>query len=189
MNRYARVTLDTCVYSVPWQYAYKQATVKAYVNRVEAWVDHQRVAEHVHCYERNQSILALDHYLEVFLTKPGALQFAIPFKRAILPEAYHTLHQALRWGDPRGGDKEFIRVLMLLRKYSQADVLWAVEEALRRGVHYADAVRSLLVMRHSTHETPQSLNPKKFAHVPAVVVPPARTDHFSRLLPKGGVIH
>lgn len=189
VNRYAQVTFDTCVYSVPWKYAYRPATVKAYVDRIEVWVDQERVAAHIRAYERNGSVLALDHYLDVFLQKPGALQFAIPFKQAILPEAYHRFHRALRCGTPRTGDKEFVRVLMLLRQYPPEEVLWAVTEALQRGLYHADGVSSLLVMRHSPYKPAEPLHPDEFMNMPTVDVPPARTDHFSRLLRKGGVVH
>lgn len=190
VNRYAQVTYDTCVYSVPWQYAHRPATVKAYVDRVEVWVGREQVAQHVRCYERHGTVLALDHYLDVFLRKPGALQFAIPFKQAILPEAYHAFHRALKQAHgPRSGDKEFVRVLILLRQYAAEDVLWAVTEALQRGAWYADAVRSLLVMRSMPQETPRSLDPNEFMNMPVMQIPPAGTEHFNRLLRKGGAVH
>ena len=189
INRYAQVTYDTCVYSVPWQYAHRPATIKAHVDRIEIWVDQERVAEHPRSYERHQSVLALDHYLDVFLHKPGALQYAIPFKQAILPEDFHKFHRALQFAYPRSGDKEFVRVLMLLREYPAEDVLSAVSEALKRGLYYSDAVRALLAMKHSAVSTPPSLDPDQFEHLPALDIPPARIQHFSRLLPKGGKIH
>ncbi len=189
VNRYAQVTFDTCVYSVPWKYAHRDATLKGYVDRVEVWIDQQCVATHPRSYERQGSVLALDHYLDVFLKKPGALQFAIHFKQAILPEAYHQFHQALRFASPRSGDKEFVRVLMLHREYPPDEVLAAVGEAVDRRLYYADAVRSLLVMRHSPQSAPASLDPDEFMNIPCVDIPPARTDHFNRLLRKGGVVH
>lgn len=189
VNRYAQVTYDTCVYSVPWQYAHRSATLKAYVDRVEVWVDREKVAQHVRCYERHGTVLALDHYLDVFLRKPGALQFAIPFKQAILPEAYHKFHSALKYANgPRTGDKEFVRVLMLLREHAPEDVLWAVTEALERGAWYADAVRSLLVMR-SMPQPPRPLHPDEFMNMPVLEIPPAGIQHFNRLLRKGGTVH
>lgn len=185
INRYAQVTYETCVNSVPWKHAHRTAMVKAYVDRIEVWVDQERVAEHPRSYERQQSVLALDHYLDVFLRKPGALQYGIPFKQAMLPEAYHKLHRALRYANSRSGDKEFVRVLMLHREYPPEDVLWAVTEALERRIYSADVVRTLLVMRHSANDTPPSLDPERFESLPVVDVPPARTEHFNRLLPKG----
>ena len=189
VNRYAQVTFDTCVYSVPWKYAYREATLKGYVDRVEVWIDRQCVATHPRSYERHGSVLALDHYLDVFLKKPGALQYAIPFKQTILPEAYHKLHRGLRLALPHNADREFVRVLMLHREYPADEVLAAVGEAADRHLYHADAVRSLLVMRHSPQPAPASLDPAAFLNMPRVDIPPARTDHFSRLLKKGGVIH
>ncbi len=158
VNRYAQVAYETCVYSVPWRYVHQQAILRAEVDRVTVWVDQECIAEHPRSYERHQSVLALDHYLEVFLRKPGALEDAIPFKQAILPEAYHKLHRALRYADLRNGDKEFVRVLMLHRQYPAEEVRWAVTEALERHIYHADGVQALLAMRHSANGTPPSLD-------------------------------
>ena len=78
---------------------------------------------------------------------------------------------------------------MLLRQYAAEDVLWAVTEALQRGAWYADAVRSLLVMRSMPQETPRSLDPNEFMNMPVMQIPPAGTEHFNRLLRKGGAVH
>jgi transposase len=189
VNRYAQVTCDTSVYSVPWQYAYRPATVKAYVDRIEVWIDQKCVAKHDRTYVRNGSVLALDHYLEVFLRKPGALEYAIPFKQAILPRPFDNLHRAFKYHYPRSGDKEFVRVLMFLREYPPDDVLWAVETALQRSTYSADAVRTFLLMGRAVVDAPASLDPDEHPNLPVVGVPQARTDHFNRLLPKGGVVH
>lgn len=44
--------------------------MKAYVERIEVWADQERIAVHQRSYERNGTVLSLDHYLEVFLSKP-----------------------------------------------------------------------------------------------------------------------
>ena len=186
INRYAQVNFETCVYSVPWRYAHQQAVLRAEVDRVTIWVDQECVAEHPRSYERHESVLALDHYLEVFLRKPGALEYAIPYKQAILPEAYHKLHRALKFANVRSGDKEFVRVLMLHRHYPAEAVLWAVTEALERRLYYADGVLSLLLMRLSASDEPSSLDPEEYDHLPTVAVAPVRIEHFSRLLPERG---
>lgn len=159
-------------------------------DRIEVWIDGKRVAVHCRSYERNGCVLNLDHYLEVFLTKPGALQFSIPFKQAILPEDYHKLHRAMRCcAGPRTGDKEFVRVLMLLRDYSAEEVLWAVQVALERHSYHADAVRTLLLMRRYPDQAPPDLDPDFCDQLPPLKIPPASTQHFSRLLPKGSAVH
>lgn len=189
INRYAQVAFDTCVYSVPWKYAHRPAMLKAYVDRVEIWIDQECVAVHNRSYKHNDAVLNLDHYLEVFLQKPGALQYSIPFKQAVLPEAYHEIHRALRNSNSRNGDKEFVRVLMLLRQYPAQEVEQAITEALERGICHADGIRVLLAMKHSALSTPPALDQEQIKRLPAVNVPSARTEHYSRLLPKGGVIH
>jgi hypothetical protein len=117
------------------------------------------------------------------------LEYSIPFKQALLPLPFHKLHMAFKWVYPRSGDKEFVRVLLLLREYPPEDVLWAVEGALQRGSYSADAVRTLLLMGRDVVDAPASLDPEEHPNLPVINVPPARTDHFNRLLPKGGVVH
>lgn len=188
VNRYAQVTYDTCTYSVPWQYAYRSVTVKTYVDRLEVWADQQRIASHQRSYERHGTVLLLDHYLEVFLRKPGALEYAIPFKQSLLPQAYHQFREQLRWQQPKRADREFVQLLMLHREYDPTEVHKAVAAAVERLNCSVDTVRALLAMQ-ATPTAPPPLDPQARERFPALDLPAVSTAHFSRLLPKGGLVH
>lgn len=88
-NGTASVLFDTCRYSVPVRYAHEKLVLQAYWDRVEIYHGLQRIASHPRCYERDQDVLSLDHYLDLLLAKPGALDQAKPFREAALPEIYH----------------------------------------------------------------------------------------------------
>src|SRR5208282_5459948 len=47
--------------------------VKVYSAYVEIWYQGRRVARHERCYVRHKKVLALEHYLDVLVKKPGAL--------------------------------------------------------------------------------------------------------------------
>lgn len=145
-NNVACVTFDTCRYSVPARYAGQPLILRAYWDRVQIFHGLERIASHPRCYERERDILDLDHYLDLLLRKPRALDQAKPFRAADLPPAYHQFREGLHLRDA-GGDREFIRVLMLHREFPTEQVHAALEEALRqRTIHY-EAVHQLLLGR------------------------------------------
>lgn len=145
------VIFETCRYSVPVRYANRQLLLRAYWNRVEIYSGLEHIASHPRSYERYQEILDLDHYLDLLLIKPGALDQAKPFRMARLPDVYHRFRAELRQRDRRG-DREFVKILMLHCEFTLQQVVQALEEALRqRAIHY-QAVRQFL-----RHEDPVAL--------------------------------
>ena len=84
------------------------------------------------------------HYLALVERKPGALDYARPLAGWSLPGAFAALRQRLEAADPKGGTRQFIRVLRLLESYDVAAVTAAVERALALAVSDADAVRLLV---------------------------------------------
>jgi len=62
----------TNLYSVPAAVG-KTVEVRLYPSHVEVRDEGRTVARHERCYERNQQVLELEHYLDVLERKPGAL--------------------------------------------------------------------------------------------------------------------
>jgi transposase len=62
----------TNAYSAPLK-AGTQVQAKVYASTVELWHDGRCVARHERCYQRQQQVLDLEHYLDVLSRKPGAL--------------------------------------------------------------------------------------------------------------------
>lgn len=179
----ACVTFDTCRYSVPVRCAGQQLILRAYWDRVEIAHGLERVASHPRCYERERDILDLDHYLDILLRKPRALDQAKPFRAADLPAVYHQFRAELRQRDPRG-DRDFVRVLMLHREFPAERVQAALEEALRqRTIHY-EAVHQILLS--PVHVPP--LNAEQVARLPQIHVRQPALARYDQFL-KGGAVH
>jgi transposase len=179
----ACVQFETNRYSVPVQHAGRALFLRAYWDRVQIYAGADRLAEHPRCYEREQEVLDLDHYLDLLEQKPGALDQARPFRTATLPAIYHQFRAALRQRGPHG-DREFIRLLMLHREFSQPAVEAAVAAALRSGGVHLEAVREHLLRQVRASSPPATYTDELEAI--RVQQPPLR--QYDGLL-KGGAVH
>lgn len=143
-----RVRVRTNAYSVPLRPG-TAVQVKLSATQVTIWQEGQCVATHERCYGRQQEVLNLEHYLDVLERKPGALAGSTPLAQwrqaGRWPPSYDTFWQGLitRLGT-QAGTKEMIGLLQLGRRYGQAALQRALEEALARGVQDSAAVRHLL---------------------------------------------
>jgi hypothetical protein len=70
----------TNLYSVP-ALAGKTVEVRLYASHIEVRDEGRCIARHERCYQRNQQVLDLEHYLDVLERKPGALAGAKPLLR------------------------------------------------------------------------------------------------------------
>lgn len=182
-NNVACVTFDTCRYSVPVRYAGQPLILRAYWDRVEISHGQELIASHPRCYERERDILDLDHYLDVLLQKPRALDQAKPFRSTDLPAVYHHFREELRQRD-RHGDRDFVRVLMLHREFPAEQVRMALEEALRRRTIHYEAVRQILL---SQIQVPP-LNTEQADRLPQISVRQPALALYDQFL-KGGAVH
>jgi len=131
-------------YAVPTAFAYQALTATGTIDRVRFHRRGAVVAEHARCWGKGQVTFEPLHYLALLERKPGALGYARPRAGWSLPDAFAALRQRLEKADPKGGTRQYIRVLRLLETYDLAAVTAAVERALALAVADADAVRLLL---------------------------------------------
>ncbi len=73
MDNRARVSVRLCYYSVPARFAGRRVPVRLSDTTVEVLDGAKLVARHERATGKYVEVLALDHYLEVLKTKPGAL--------------------------------------------------------------------------------------------------------------------
>ena len=184
-NRVSCVEFETNFYSVPVRYAYQKLLLRAFVDWVEVYAGLERIARHGRSYERGTDVLDLDHYLELLLRKPGALDNAKPLRAANLSPIYGQYREELQVHQRRG-DREFVRVLMLHREFPTDQVETAVAQALRLRVHDAEGVRQMLL--GAPRPQPQ-LDMAQRPHLAEVTVQRPQVGQYSRLLAKGGVVH
>jgi transposase len=131
-------------YSVPVAFAYQSLTATGTIDRVRFSRRGAVVAEHARCWGKGQVTFDPLHYLALLERKPGALDHARPLAGWSLPGAFASLRRRLEEADPKGGTRQYVRVLRLLETYDLAAVTAAVERALALAVADADAVRLLL---------------------------------------------
>jgi transposase len=149
------VRVRTNLYSVPAKPG-RTVEVRLYASRVEVRDEGQGIACHERCYERNQQVLELEHYLDVLERKPGALAGSKPLaawrQRGLWPESYdRLLADLIRRHGKQSGTRQMIQVLSLIKPYGHERVRTAVEEAITLGCSDAAAIRHLAGAADLTH--------------------------------------
>ena len=148
VDRLGCVRVRTNLYSVPAP-AGKTVEVRLYASHIEVRGEGRCIARHERCYQRNQQVLDLEHYLDVLERKPGALAGAKPLlawrQRGLWPESYDRLLAELveRHGKS-SGTRQMIQVLSLIKQRGHQRVRSAIEAALSLGCSDAAAIRHLL---------------------------------------------
>ena len=148
VNASACVKVLTNFYSVPAAVG-SVVHAKVYAAYVELWQHGRLQARHERCFGRQQKVLDLEHYLDVLLTKPGALAGSTPLvqwrAQGRWPLSYDQFWTGLK--QRRGkqqGTKAMIEVLLLAREYGASGLQQAVTAAVACGGSDVGAVRLLL---------------------------------------------
>jgi transposase len=142
------VRVRTNLYSVPAKPG-RTVEVRLYPSCVEIRAEGRCIARHERCYERQQQVLDLEHYLDVLERKPGALIGSKPLlawrARGLWLQNYDRLLDALisRHGK-QSGTRQMIQVLSLIKLHGHQRVQAAVEQALSLGCSDAAAIRHLV---------------------------------------------
>jgi hypothetical protein len=96
------------------------------------------VAAHTRLHLKNAESLALDHYLELLLDKPGAFPGSLPLEQARqrgeFPASYDAVWSKLRarLGD-KAGTKAMIEILLAHRRHPKTTMRSAIDKALALG--------------------------------------------------------
>lgn len=141
VDKYQTVHYDSNRYSVPRPYAFRAATVKAYVDHIEIVADGSVVARHKRCYQRDQQILDPLHYLATLGRRPAALDHSRVYRDWCLPAEFTSLRQRLeeRHG-PSAGARQYIRVLQLLAQHPISRVQQAIGRCPSPEALHADRI-------------------------------------------------
>jgi transposase len=138
------IRYDTNDYSVPVSYAHHQTTIKTSVSFVEVYHLDKLIAKHRRCWDRECQTFEPMHYLELLERKPGALDHARPLEDWQLPRCFNTYRKLLETHRDNG-TKEFIQMLLLLRKYSIMQITKAITKALNCRVYCYDGILQFLL--------------------------------------------
>ena len=128
------VKVRTNFYSVPVK-AGTRVQAKVYAAEVEVWHEGVCVGRHERCYQRQQQVLDLEHYLEVLERKPGALAGSKPLEQwraaGRWPASYDHFWEQLR--RRHGGQTGTRQMIALLKRGAQRG--WKqLEEAVSQAV-------------------------------------------------------
>jgi len=144
-DRFARVSVGKCRYSVPARLIDARVRVRLTANELRVFDGSQLVAVHPRLAAPGAESLELDHYLEILLRKPGALPGSAPLAQARAAGAFTAAHDAL-WAAARArlgdgaGTRALIEVLLLHRRMPAAAVTAGIEAALAAGTCSPDVV-------------------------------------------------
>ncbi|OQA04275.1 MAG: Integrase core domain protein [Planctomycetes bacterium ADurb.Bin401] len=143
VNSELLVRFDRNDYSVPLEYAFRQVTVKGFVERVEICHYNMIIAIHTRCWDKEQQVFDPLHYLPLLERKPGSLPYAKPLQKLKLPECFSIIQQRLE-AEQIDGRRQYIRILRLLEKYTIGQLAAAIETAIRLRTCSSDAITQLL---------------------------------------------
>jgi len=98
VDKYSTLSYGTNRYSVPDHLVGKFIDAKIYSDKLEIYYQNDLVSTHPRSYDRHQWIIKVDHYLDTFRVKPGALAGSVALARVgYLKELYEKFFK----GNPR----------------------------------------------------------------------------------------
>ena len=144
-DRYARITVGKCRYSVPARLIESRVRVRLSANQLEVFDGPKLAAVHPRLAASGAEHLVLDHYLEILSRKPGALPGAAALVQARAAGAFTPAHQEF-WDRARArlgdgpGTRALIGVLLLHRRMPAEQVTAGITAALAAGSYSPDVV-------------------------------------------------
>ncbi len=136
------VQYDSNRYSVPARYAGCHISLRAYADRIVLVADQKVIAEHKRCFTKNISYFEPWHYVPLLERKPGALRDGAPFIEWQLPAAMNKIKA--RYMDTKGGDRDFVELLMLVREHGIEVVEMACDLAIEQKTTRLPAIINLV---------------------------------------------
>jgi transposase len=145
VDRYARISVGKCRYSVPARLIGARVRVMLSANELRVFDGPALAAVHPRLIAAGDEHLELDHYLEILLRKPGALPGAAALAQARAAGVFTSAHEAF-WAAARArhgdgaGTKALIEVLLLHRRMPAWQVTAGITAALSAGSCSPDVV-------------------------------------------------
>ena len=110
VDKYSTISYGTNRYSVPDHLVGKFTDAKIYSDKLEIYYQNDLISIHQRSYDRHQWIIKVDHYLNTFRVKPGALAGSVALTRSgYLKELYEKFFEE----NPR----DFIDLLHYCQKH------------------------------------------------------------------------
>ncbi|HEY8986069.1 MAG TPA: hypothetical protein VIU15_41655 [Streptomyces sp.] len=145
VDRYSRITVKMCSYSVSVRFIDRKVIVHLTGDTLVVLEGRRTIARHARLAGRGLEHLVLDHYLEVLLREPGALDRSEALHQARAEGTFTAEHEAF-WAMAQQqlgeieGTEALVRVLLLHRHQQHADVLAGLRAAVELGTCNDDVV-------------------------------------------------
>jgi len=139
VGRDSRITVRQSHYSVPARFIGSRVRVSLRANEMLVFDRGQVVARHARLTRKGDYHDDLDHYLEILLSKPGALAGSTALAAARAEGRFTPAHEAF-WAAARAahgdaaGTRALIEVLLLHRHHRAESVIAGITAALDAGV-------------------------------------------------------
>ncbi len=158
VNKFAEVTFERDVYSVPSRYAHRDVAIEVYEDQLRFVLENAPIAQCPRGLGRGERFLDPRHYLELLRHKHRAAEHALVLADGRIPDALHDLLRRYQDDGRTSASKRWTEVLSLLADYSAEVVGDAVNHALARGTCDPAAI-ALLLRQRSAPVPPASLDP------------------------------
>jgi len=136
------VQYDSNRYSVPSEHAGRHVSLRAYADRIVVVANNKVIAEHTRHFTRNISYFEPWHYVPLLDRKPGALRDGAPFVGWELPKAMEQIKA--HYMRDKGGDREFVDLLLLVLTHGMDVVEMACELAVEQHTLRLPAIINLI---------------------------------------------
>jgi len=136
------VQYDSNRYSVPARFAGHRVSLRTYASRIVVVAGREVIAEHNRRFTRNISYFEPWHYVPLLERKPGALRDGAPFVDWQLPDAMRRIKD--HYMKDKGGDREFVDLLMLAQEHGIETVAVACELAVEQNTLRLPAIINLV---------------------------------------------
>jgi transposase len=151
INKFAEVQFESNRYSVPTEFAHRNACIEVYEDKIRVIARDAVVAEHQRSFDRGQEFLDIRHYLDILKHKHRAAETAAVLSDGRIPTELRALFDRYRVANPRSATKEWTKVLALLEFVSREELAQTITHACACGTDDPDAI-ALLVMQRKAPE-------------------------------------
>lgn len=153
VNRYQTASYLNHGYSVPERYAGADVRLAIGAEEIKIYQNHELIAVHPRQFIKGGDSLYLDHYLDQLRVKPGALWDCKAVRSHMFePELLQYWERLKNRLELSAANKEFIKVLLLRRQYSQAEFMMAIGFGLEYGaIEYASLAN---ILKQLTNPSP-----------------------------------
>jgi transposase len=149
INKFAEVQFEANRYSVPTEFAHRNACIEVYEDKIRVIVADAVVAEHQRSFGRDQEFLDIRHYLDVLKHKHRAAETAAVLSDGRIPSELRALFERYRVANPRSATKEWTKVLALLEVVSREELAQTITHACACGTDDPDAIALLVMQRRA----------------------------------------